>query len=59
MYWKKQSNNNLIRLDDAGKMRVDKKPLYKSLSPVATVLSPHLIYSEKRLGDKISCIIIK
>ena len=59
MYWKKQSNNNLIRLDDPGKLRVDKKPLYKSLSPVATVLSPELIYAEKRLGDKISCIIIQ
>lgn len=59
MYWKEQPNKNLIRLDDAGKLRVDKKPLYKSLSPVATVLSPELIYAEKRLGDKISCIIIQ
>ena len=58
MYWKEQSNKNLIRLDDAGKMRVDKKPLYKSLSPAATALSPDLIYAEKRLGDKIGCIII-
>ena len=59
MYWKEEANKNLIRLDDADKMRLNKKPLYKSLSTTATVLSPELIYAEKRLGNKISCIIIQ
>jgi rhamnosyltransferase len=59
MYWKKYPNNNLIRLDDAGKLKKDKIPLYKSFSSIATVISPELIIEEKRLGDNIGCIIIK
>ena len=59
MYWKKYPNNNLIRLDDAGKLRKDKTPLYKSFSSIASVISPELIIKEKRLGDNIGCIIIK
>jgi glycosyltransferase involved in cell wall biosynthesis len=59
MYWKKYSNNELIRLDDVGKLKRDKEPLYKSYSSFATVISPELIYEEKRLGDNIGCIIIK
>lgn len=59
MYWKEQTDKNLIRLDDAGKLRINKKPLYKSLSPAATVLSPESIFAENRLGSKIGCIIIQ
>ena len=59
MYWKKYPNNNLIRLDDAGKLKKDKTPLYKSFSSIASVISPELIIKEKRLGDNIGCIIIK
>mgnify|MGYP000991695091 CR=1 FL=1 len=59
MYWKKYSDNQLIRLDDADKLIKDKEPLYKSLSTIATVTGPKIIYNEKRLGFNIGCIIIK
>ena len=48
------TNSDLIRLDDAGKLRKFKKPLYKSLSSFATVIKPELINDEKRLGNDIS-----
>ena len=47
MYWRKQPNSDLIRLDDAEKLRKFKKPLYKSLSSFATVIKPELINDEK------------
>lgn len=59
MYWKKYPNGYLKRLDDADKLKKDKKPLYKSLSKVASVISPNLVNKEKRLGSQIGCIIIK
>ena len=59
MYWRKQPNSDLIRLDDAGKLRKFKKPLYKSLSSFATVIKPELINDEKRLGNDIGCVIVK
>ena len=59
MYWKKNSNQDLMRLDDANKMKKDKEPLYKGLNKVASVISPSLIFKEKNLGDQIGCIIIK
>ena len=59
MYWKKYSDSQLIRLDDADKLKKDKEPLYKSLSTIATVTGPEIIYNEKRLGFNIGCIIIK
>ena len=52
-------NEDLLRLDDANKMKKDKKPLYKGLNKVASVVSPSLIFKEKNLGDQIGCIIIK
>lgn len=59
MYWKKDLNEDLLRLDDANKMKKDKKPLFKGLNKVASVISPSLIFKEKNLGDQIGCIIIK
>lgn len=59
MYWKKDPNEDLIRLDDANKMKKDKKPLYRGLNKVASVISPSLILNEKNLGDQVGCIIIK
>lgn len=59
MYWKQYSNNQLVRLDDAGQLKKNKKPLYKSFSSFATVIKPELIIEEKRLGNNIGCVIIK
>ncbi len=59
MYWKQYQNNELIRLDDAGKLRKNKKPLFKSFSSFATVIKPELIMDEKRIGNNIGCVIIK
>lgn len=59
MYWKKNSTQDLIRLDDADKIKKDKEPLYKGLNKVASVISPSLIFKEKNLGDQIGCIIVK
>jgi glycosyltransferase involved in cell wall biosynthesis len=58
MYWKLTDDNELLRLDQPNKLRKNKKPLFKSLSENATVISPELIMNEKRLGDKIGCVLI-
>ena len=57
MYWKKYSDSQLIRLDDADKLK-GQRAFYKSLSTIATVQA-EIIYNEKRLGFNIGCIIIK
>lgn len=59
MYWKKNLDQSLMRLDDADKMKKDKEPLYKGLNKVASVMSPSLIIKEINLGDQVGCIIIK
>ena len=60
MYWKKQTNNELIRIDDANKRKSSgKKPLFMSLSSFATVIKPELIMEERRIGDYIGCVIVE
>ena len=60
MYWKKQTNNELIRIDDANKRKSSgKKPLFMSLSSFATVIKPELIMEERRIGDFIGCVIVE
>jgi rhamnosyltransferase len=59
MYWKKIPSGELIRLDEANKLKKDKKPIYKSFSQFLTIISPELVFKEKRLGNNIGCIVIK